>query len=363
MPNPNEGPKGNGRILVVDDEQWNLELMKVLLAGRGYEVTTASSAQSALEWLERSGGADLILTDALMPGMDGFELCRRLRKDKRFQSIPIILVTALQETSSRVEGLEAGASDFLSKPVDAAELGARIRAHLRIKTLLDEIESWNHVLEQRVEERTRTIVEKKRELDASYFLTIEALIMALDARERETGNHSLRVAFYATEIARKAGIRGRELEEIAMGALLHDIGKIGIPDEVLLKAGALSAEEWIKMRQHPQIGWNIIKDIEFFGKGRDLVLQHQECYDGNGYPQKLKGEDIQAGARLFAVVDALDVLMSERAYKRPMSYEAAREQIRISSGTHFDPKAVELFMGIPAERWMQLRARVSRGSF
>jgi putative two-component system response regulator len=350
------------RILAVDDERWNISILESYLVPQGYEIVPAGSAREALELLAGGSAFDLILTDAMMPGKDGFELCREIKQNKQYSSIPILLITALQETQSKVKGLEAGASDFISKPVDSAELGARIRAHLRIKTLMDEIASWNHALEQKVEDRTRDIIEKNRQLDEAYFLTVEALTMALDARERETGKHSLRVAFYAAELARKAGVHGRDLEEIAMGALLHDIGKIGIPDGILLKPGKLSHDEWIIMRKHPEIGWKLIKDIEFFGKGREVVLQHQECYDGSGYPYKLKGDEIFLGARLFAVVDTLDVLMSERSYKGAMPYEMARVIIQKSSGIHFDPKAVEIFLQINPARWQELREGVKQGS-
>lgn len=355
--------KAKPRILAVDDESWNLKVLESYLVPQGYEVVTAKSAREGLGILAGQGEFDLIMTDAMMPGMDGFEFCREIKKEKRFQSVPIILVTALQETVSKVRGLEAGAADFLSKPVDSAELGARIRAQLRIKSLMDEIETWNHFLEQKVEDRTRLIREKNRQLDESYFLTMEALIMALDARERETGKHSLRVTFYASELARKTGFCGRELEEIAIGSLLHDIGKIGIPDHILLKTGELTPEERVEMQNHPEIGWRIIRDIEFFGRGRDLVLQHQERYDGSGYPRGLRGGEIFEGARLFAVADTLDALMSERPYKKAGPYEEACELIRQNSGIHFDPKAVQAFLSIPPERWHELTASVAGGSF
>ena len=190
-------------ILAVDDEMWNLKVLESYLVAQGYRFITAMNAQEALDVLEREPNVDIVLSDVMMPGMNGFQLCHEIKKMKKFQSLPVILITALTETINKVSGLTAGASDFLSKPVDPVELKARISAHIRIKTLVDEVESWSHVLEERVEQRTQVIKEKTRQLDDAYFMTMDALITALDVRERETGKHSLRVSFYALELARK----------------------------------------------------------------------------------------------------------------------------------------------------------------
>lgn len=351
------------RILAVDDETWNLNVLESYLLSQHFEIFTAKSAQEALQVLQRVDKIDIVLADVMMPVMDGFELCREIKKIKKFQSLPILLVTALQDTVDKVKGLEAGAADFLSKPVDPAELRARVCAHLRIKALIDEVESSTQVLEQKVQHRTRVIEEKNRQLDDTYFFTMEALILALDAREQETGKHSLRVSFYVTELAEKFNIKGKLLEEIAVGALLHDLGKIGIPDNILLKPGALTPEERNEIAKHPQAGWNMIKDIEFFGRGRDLVLQHQERYDGSGYPGHLKGADIFIGARLFAVIDVMDAMMSQRPYKKALSYEESHEFIRKNSDILFDPLVVDAFLTIPRERWFELKELVQHSNF
>lgn len=351
------------KILAVDDETWNLNVLESHLHLQDFEILKAHSGQQALEILNRGEKIDIVLADVRMPGMDGFELCREIKKRKNFQSLPILLVTALQETDDKVKGLQAGAADFLSKPVDPAELRARVCAHLRIKSLIDEVESWSRILEERVQQRTQAIVEKNKQLDNTYFLTMETLIMALDAREQETGKHSLRVAFYAVELASRLGIKGRELEEIAIGALLHDLGKIGISDQILLKPGKLTAEERLEINKHPQIGWNMVKDIEFFGLGRDLVFQHQERYDGSGYPQHFKGEEIFIGARLFAVVDVLDALMSKRPYKDALPYEESYEFIKKNSGILFDPKVIDAFLSVPKERWLELKEMAQLNTF
>jgi len=350
------------RIMIVDDEDWNLKVLESQLKPLGYEVITARGAEEAFQRISENP-VDLVLSDVMMPGKDGFTLCRQIKNERSLRSIPVILVTALQETPDKVKGLEAGAADFISKPVNKAELTARVRAHLRIKSLVDEVEFWNRTLEQKVKERTREIQEKNAQLDESYFLTLEALISALDIREHETGKHSLRVAFYTTELAKKAGIKGRDLEEMAMGALLHDIGKIGTPDQILLKPGKLTEEEWVEMRRHPWVGWNMVKDIEFIGRGRDLILAHQERYDGSGYPCQLKGEAIFPGARFFAVADVYDALRSKRSYKEEYSYAESRQIIREGSGIHFDPSIADLFLSISETDWDRIKALVEHSNF
>ena len=354
--------KDRPRILVVDDEPWNVTLLEKHLLQEGYEVLKAFSGKEALKKVSENE-LDMVLLDLMMPGMDGLEVCRQIKQQRKFRSIPVILVTALRETVDKVTSLENGADDFLTKPVEGAELNARVRAHLRIKSLMDEIEAWNRTLEEKVEERTRLIEEKTTQLAESYHLTLEALISALDVREHETGKHSLRVAFYTIELANAWGIRGRELEEIAMGALLHDIGKIGISDNILLKPAKLTEEEWVEMKKHPEMGWRMIKDIEFVGRGRDIVLSHQERFDGTGYHRRLKGDQIYIGARFFSVVDTMDAIISERPYQKALPFEVAENEIRKFSGTQFDPKVVEVFFSIPRERWVEIGKKVEGNTF
>lgn len=349
-------------ILVVDDEPLSAKLLEAQLVPLGYQVLTALSGEEAMAKIA-DDAVDIVLLDIMMPEIDGLEVCRRVKAKEEYQSLPIILVTALDQSTHKVTGFEAGADDFLTKPVDKAELMARIRAHLRIKSLIDEIESWNKTLEGKVRERTRVIEEKNRELAESYHLTLDALVRSLDVREHETGNHSLRVACYTVEMAKIAGVQGMELEEIAMGALLHDIGKVGISDAILLKPGKLTWEEWVEMRKHPEIGWQMIKDIEFIGQGRKIPLEHQERFDGKGYPRHLKGDEIYIGARLFSVVDTMDAMTSDRPYRKALPFEAAEKEIGACSGSQLDPKAVEIFLSISKERWIELRRSVEGKDF
>jgi len=349
------------KILVVDDEPWNIKVMEGYLSVQGYDVIAVSSGKAALA-IMREQQIDLVLLDIMMPVMDGYDVCREIKASEATRSIPVILVTALRETIDKVTGLDAGAADFLTKPVNKAELSARVRAHLRIKALTDELQEWNETLERKVEERTREIQEKNTQLAESYQMILESLATSLDVREHETGKHSLRVAFFTVELARKIGIQGTELEEIAMGALLHDIGKIGTPDSILLKPGKLTDEEWVEMRKHPETGWKMIEKVEFIGVGRDLVLSHQERFDGNGYPRKLSGGDIYIGARCFCMADTLDAMLSKRPYKEALPYETVASEVERCSGTQFDPNLVKVFLEIPKERWTELKADAESGN-
>lgn len=342
-------------ILVVDDEILNTKLVEAVLADLPYHIVVSHSGEDALEKV-LAGGVDLVLLDVMLPGIDGFEVCRQVRKTLK-QTIPVIMLTTLNDTMSKVNGLESGADDFLSKPFAREELVARIRAHLRIKAMVDEIEELNRTLEKKVAHRTQLIHKMHQELRHSYHLTMDALIGALDVREHETGRHSLRVAFHTVEMAKAWGITGRELQEIAMGALLHDVGKIGISDNILLKPGKLTDDEWVMMRGHVDVGWKIIQTIDFMGKGRDLIYAHHERYDGKGYPHGLKGEEIYIGARFFAIADTLDAMTNDRPYRKALSFDTFLEELNRCSGAQFDPKAVDLFLSLPKDVWFQIARR------
>ena len=347
--------RGKAKVLIVDDEVMNVKLLEAWLQPLGYETIAALDGEDAIAKAAHDH-MDLVLLDVKMPGINGFDVCREIRR-KNSKAVPIIMVTALDETSVKVAGLEHGADDFLTKPVVKEELIARVKAHLRIKSLVDELESWNKVLEDTVKERTRVIEEKNLQLAESYDLTLDALIGALDVREHETGKHSLRVTFYTLEMAKAWGISGKELEEIAMGALLHDVGKIGISDNILLKPAKLDDREWIEMKKHPETGWKMIQGISFLGRAKELVLAHHERFDGRGYPRQLGGNDIYIGARFFSVADTLDAMTNDRPYRKALTFNAFTEELTRCSGSQFDPKIVEMFLSIPRSRWSELMER------
>jgi putative two-component system response regulator len=347
-------------ILAVDDEPANTRLLEALLVPMGYEVIVARNGNVALTMV-LTEKIDLALIDLLMPGLNGFEVCRQIKEHSQL-NIPVILLTAMTDTTNKVIGLNCGADDFLAKPFEKEELFARIKAHLRIKHMVDEIRSLNLTLENKVKQRTAIIKEKNEKIAESCHLTLDALIHALDAREHETGKHSLRVSFYTVELARawKAWeISGQELAQIAMGALCHDLGKIGVSDSILLKPGKLTDEEWAQMKKHPQTGWDIVKNIEFLGLGRKLVLSHHERFDGQGYPQGLKGDHIYIGARFFSLADTLDAMTNDRPYRKALTFEDFENELKRCSATQFDPQVVETFFSIPRDRWFQLMERTN----
>jgi len=236
---------------------------------------------------------------------------------------------------------------------------------LEKRRLVLENREYQRDLESKVAERTVELVLKRREIEElyeklqiSYETTLEALAAALDTRDTETQGHSMRVSEYTTVIARRMGVKDPELTEIRRGALLHDVGKIGIPDAVLRKPGKLTSEEWEEMRRHPEIGYRILSGIKFLEPSLPIVIAHQERFDGSGYPRGLKREEIPLGARIFAVVDTLDAMTSDRPYRKALRYEDAREEIIRNSGLQFDPRVVEVFLSIPPEEWKAMHRRI-----
>jgi len=338
-------------ILIVDDELNNRKLFEAYLSPLEHNIISIESGDKALEYINHND-VDLVILDIMMSGQNGFVVCREIKKKKR--SIQVILVTSMIDMPNKVIGLGAGADDFLARPVHEEELLARVKAHLRIKNMVDEIENWNKTLEKKVAQRTRTIQRTNQKLFDSYHVTMDSLISALDVREHETSRHSLRVAFHTVEMAKAWGILGQELEEIAMGALLHDVGKIGISDNILLKDGKLTDEEWVEVRKHVEIGYKIVKAIEFMGRGRELVYAHHERFDGRGYPCGLKNKEIYIGARFFAIADTLDAMTNDRPYRRALSFEVFLEELKACSGSQFDPQVVEMFLSLPRDGWCQI---------
>jgi putative two-component system response regulator len=322
-------------ILIVDDNATGREALEELLFGQGYELTTAASGPEALQ---RAAIflPDLILLDVMMPGMDGFEVCRRLRADTRLAEVPVVMVTALDDQASRLQGLEAGADDFISRPFHRSELRARVKTITRLnryRTLIDERAALKKAL---------------TELEDTYDQTIEGWIAALDLRDKETEGHSLRVTHLAVRMAQEWGLSDREIVHVRRGALLHDVGKLGVPDAILLKPGPLTDSEWVVMRKHPVSAYEWFSLIEYLRPALDIPYCHHEKWNGSGYPRGLAGEQIPLAARIFAIIDVWDALTSDRPYRQAMPRDKALEIIRAQSGIHFDPKVVELFERVVA---------------
>lgn len=323
-------------VLVCDDNPANLQVMADLLKPFGFKLKFASDGPSCIE-RAASQKADLILLDVQMPGMDGFETCKILKSRPDTSAIPVIFLTAFNETEHKVKGFEAGGVDYIPKPINRDELMARIRTHLRLLQLQRSLEQVNQDLEAKVRERTR-------QLHEAYHQGIESLARAVELRDQSTGGHSERVAELSVRMARALGFKDEAVENIRHGALLHDFGKIGISDSVLLKKGPLDAFERHEMQNHPQIGYDILKELAYLGAALDIPWCHHEKWDGSGYPRGLKGEAIPLSARLFAVVDVWDALSTDRPYRKALARQECLDTIRSLSGSHFDPELVRIFL-------------------
>ena len=339
-----------GKILVVDDEDRNLRLMEAFLLPQGYEVLMAHDGEEALEMVQQVS-PDVILLDIMMPRMDGFEVARRLKASSETRIIPIVMVTSLTEVESRVQALEAGADDFLSKPLDQTELKARVRSLLKVKAYNDHMRNYQKELEAAVAKRTKQLRKAFEKIKTASLDTIYRLSRAAEYKDEDTGEHIKRMSHYSAAVARKMGLNDRTVESILYAAPMHDIGKIGTPDRILLKPGKLNADEWEIMKQHTTIGGNILSgaDAGFIKFAEIIALTHHERWDGSGYPKGLKGSKIPLSGRIVAIADVFDALTSKRPYKEPFSVEKSFAIITEGRGNHFDPDVVDAFFAIEAE--------------
>jgi putative two-component system response regulator len=341
-------------ILVVDDSPDSLELISSELM-KYYEVHVATDGVRCLELARRVRRPDLILLDVMMPGMDGYEVCRRLKANPDTADIPVLFLSGRTAAEDERIGLEIGAEDYLAKPVNPAVMLARVRAHLRLKAAADYLRDQNSFLEREVARRVR-------ELSAVQDITIYAMATLAETRDNETGNHIRRTQNYVITLATKlaenpkyaAQLPRQDIELLYKSAPLHDIGKIGIPDRILLKPGRLTPEEFEIMKTHAAIGKDSIKAAEqlvgmpdsFLRFAKEIAGCHHEKWDGSGYPEGLAGEAIPLSARLMALADVYDALISKRVYKEAFSHEVARNIIVQGSGTHFDPAVIEAFIAL-----------------
>src|SRR5438132_2012229 len=334
-------PGGPPTVLVVDDDRAVRDVLCAVLKEEGYPVRQASGAVAALQLL-RGDDLPLVLCDMKMPERDGLWLLEEVLR--RHPHAAVVMLTGYGDTESAVDCLKRGAADYLLKPPRVTELVRAIERAWSKSKLTSARARYHQGLARRVRERTAELTAALAGVAQSYSNTLVALVNALDAREHESSDQSQRVVRYTLAIARRMGIAGDDLDQIGRGALLHDIGKIGVPDSILLKAGPLTPAEWIEMRKHPEIGHQILQSIGFLNLAAEIVLSHQERWDGGGYPRRLKGSDIALGARIFALADTLDAMTSDRPYRRGVSYDEARAEIARCSGTQFDPACVEAFL-------------------
>ncbi len=331
------------RILIVDDDESVRDVISVLLNEEGYRCAVAYGADMALELLQAEE-TPLVISDMKMPGKDGLWLLEHLRQS--YPDTSVIMLTGYGDTEAAVDCLRRGAVDYLLKPPKLTDLIRAIERALAKRRIELARKRYQKKLERKVRDRTTELRAALRDISFTYQNTLLALVAALDAREHETSDHSQRVVKYTTAIGAKMGISGTELEEIGRGALLHDIGKIGVPDAVLLKPGKLTQDEWTEMRKHPDIGYQMIQAIPFLSTPAKIVLSHQEKWDGTGYPRKQERQEIPVGARIFSVADTLDAMTSDRPYRKGTSFANAIEEIARCKNTQFDPEVVKAFLDI-----------------
>lgn len=340
-PIPERSLRTTSVILIVDDDHNGREILAALLRPYHYELLFASDGYQALA-MAQVYTPDVILLDVMMPGMDGYEVCQQLRSIPITAEMPVVLITALDDRDSRLQGLRSGADDFISKPVDAMELQVRVRTITRLnryRLLVDE--------RRRAEQ---IALQAAAELTHAYDRTLEGWVRALALRDVETEAHSQRVTDLTLQLAERIGYPQERMTQLWRGALLHDIGKIGIPDSILLKPGKLTQAEMDVIRKHPEYAYNLLHPIEYLHPVLNIPYAHHERWDGSGYPQGLRGDAIPLEARMFALVDVWDALGSDRPYRKAMPTEYVERELQDHAGILYDPELVPIFLQMMHQR-------------
>ena len=338
------------RILIVDDEVEITEILADLLSEE-YECLRAASAEEALVRLQ-NGQFQLVISDITMPGMSGLDMIPHVKQLS--PDTVVVMISGMQTVESAIGALRLGAFDYLMKPFDLRQVEAVVKRALEHHDLVVAKQRYENHLEELVEQRTVELDKALNSLEAAYRSTLKALTAALETRDSETHGHSERVVTYSLRLGREYGLSSAEMKALEFGSLLHDIGKIGVPDSILRKPAKLTEEEWVRMREHPLHGQQILRGIEFLEGAARVVAQHHEKWDGTGYPLGLRKEEIDINARIFAVADAFDAITSDRVYRRGKPYEAAAQELDDWAGRQFDPKVVEAFHRVPKEDWEEL---------
>lgn len=331
----------SANILIVDDQKPNVRLLQKILNGAGYTNVIATTDPLEVEKLHREHNFDLVLLDIRMPKMDGFQVMEKLKEIEHDNYVPVLVLTAQNDDTTKLRALKAGAKDFLVKPFDQSEVLLRISNMLEVRLLHKQARNQNKILDQRVNERTRELNDTRLEI-------IRRLGRAAEFRDNETGLHIIRMSKFSQLIALKAGMSEEQAELILNASPMHDIGKIGIPDGILLKPGKLDAKEWKIMQTHAAIGADILSghDSELMAMAKEIAISHHEKWDGSGYPNGLAGKDIPLVGRIVAISDVFDALTSERPYKKAWPVEEAIEEIKRGAGKHFDPDLVKVFLQV-----------------
>jgi response regulator RpfG family c-di-GMP phosphodiesterase len=335
------------RILLVDDEVEITEILADLLS-EDYDCIRANSAEQALVLL-RENEFQLVISDITMSGMSGLEMIPHVKA--LAPDTVVVMISGMQTVESAIRALRLGAFDYLMKPFDLRQVEAVVKRALEHHELVVAKQRYENHLEELVEQRTAELDRALNSLEGAYRSTLKALTAALETRDSETHGHSERVVSYSLRLGREYGLNSDEMKSLEFGSLLHDIGKIGVPDSILRKPAKLTDEEWVRMREHPLHGQQILRGIEFLQGAARVVAQHHEKWDGSGYPLGLRADDIDICARIFAVADAFDAITSDRVYRRGKSYEAAAQELDDWAGRQFDPKVVEAFHRVPKDDW------------
>ena len=340
-------------ILIVDDEPEITAILSDLFYGK-YDCTTAGSAEEALGRLAVTD-YELVVSDITMPGMSGLDMIPHVKSNS--PNTVVVMISGMQTVESAIEALRLGAFDYVMKPFDLRQVEAVVTRALEHQDLIVAKQRYEDHLEELVEQRTAELDQALNSLEDAYRSTLKALTAALETRDLETHGHSERVVSYSMRLGREYGLDGERLKALEFGSLLHDIGKIGVPDLILRKPAKLTSEEWVLMREHPVHGQQILRGIKFLEGAARVVAQHHEKWDGSGYPLGLSTDDIDICARIFSVADAFDAITSDRVYRKGKPYQAAAQELDEWAGKQFDPKVVEAFHRVPPEDWQELHDR------
>jgi putative nucleotidyltransferase with HDIG domain len=339
------------RLLIVDDEAEVRGVLHDLLTGL-YDCGEAASAEAAIAEL-REKDYQLVISDITMSGMSGLEMIPHVKVVS--PDTVIVMISGMQTIESAINALRLGAFDYLMKPFDLRQAEAAVSRALDHHELIAAKRRYENHLEELVTQRTAELDDALNSLENAYRSTLRALTAALETRDAETHGHSERVVTFSLRLGREYGLNSREMKALEFGSLLHDIGKIGVPDAILRKPAKLTDEEWVRMREHPLHGQQILRGIKFLEGAARVVAQHHEKWDGSGYPLGLKAEEIDICARIFSVADAFDAITSDRVYRKGRSYQAAAQELNEWIGRQFDPRVVEAFHRVPQEDWDELR--------
>lgn len=350
------GGSHGARLLVVDDEAASRNVIRTMLVQVGMQCQTSSNALDALAIL-RKEPVDAVIADLNMPGVSGLGLLAEIRR--LYPQLVFLMATGVDDVRLGVEAMRKGADDYLIKPLQTESLVASLERAFHNKHLEREVENYRQNLEKMVSERTMLLQNALHRVEQTYEDTVDALGAAIDLRDEQTAGHSRRVCLYSMKMLKAMNGSLQQMKTLAIGAILHDIGKLGTPDAILLKPGPLTTEERRIMQHHVQIGYDLVNRIPFLAEAAEIILMHHERWDGSGYPQRLKGPQILLGGRIFAVADSLDAITSDRPYRSAFSFEHARNEIERHSGTLFDPQVVGAFLNFPCETWQAIREQAS----